>query len=127
MVSKLDKQTFTREFESHWVPRSFDLVLHEAKSFVNYYNHKYKSITLRVSNLIPYLHTVRKRRRIKNFILKNLHINKKKLHNEKERTRKYIYIYIYIYIRESLNKFPEFFRMGTFINSTHMKLKPPSK
>ena len=25
-------------------------------------------------------------------------------------------------IRGSLNKFPEFFRMGTFINSTHMKL-----
>ena len=34
----------------------------------------------------------------------------------------YIYIYIYIYIRGSLNKFPDFFRMGTFIDSTHMKL-----
>ena len=34
----------------------------------------------------------------------------------------YIYIYIYIYIRGSLNKFLEFFRMGTFIDSTHMKL-----
>ena len=34
----------------------------------------------------------------------------------------YIYIYIYIYIRRSLNKFPAFFRMGTFIDSTHMKL-----
>ena len=33
----------------------------------------------------------------------------------------YIYIYIYIYIRGSLNKFPDFFRMGTFIDSTHMK------
>ena len=32
------------------------------------------------------------------------------------------YIYIYIYIRGSLNKFPDFFRMGTFIDSTHMKL-----
>ena len=29
-----------------------------------------------------------------------------------------IYIYIYIYIRGSLNKFPDFFRMGTFIDST---------
>ena len=34
----------------------------------------------------------------------------------------YIYIYIYIYIRGSLNKFPDFFQMGTFIDSTHMKL-----
>ena len=25
-------------------------------------------------------------------------------------------------LRGSLNKFPDFFRMGTFINSTHMKL-----
>ena len=29
---------------------------------------------------------------------------------------------IYIYIRGSLNKFPDFFPMGTFIDSTHMKL-----
>ena len=27
-----------------------------------------------------------------------------------------------ILIRGSLNKFPDFFRMGTFIDSTHMKL-----
>ena len=27
----------------------------------------------------------------------------------------------------SLNKFPDFFRMGTFIDSTHMKLQSPSK
>ena len=33
-----------------------------------------------------------------------------------------IYIHVYIYIRESLNRFPDFFRMGTFIDSTHMKL-----
>ena len=33
----------------------------------------------------------------------------------------------FIYIRGSLNKFPDFFRMGTFINSTHMKLYSPSK
>ena len=33
-----------------------------------------------------------------------------------------IYIYIYIYIRGSLNKFPDFFRIGTFIDSTHIKL-----
>ena len=61
----------------------------------------------------------------------------------------YIYVYIYIYyynisrrisfyeksletyhmhlVRESLNKFPDFFRMGTFIPSTHMKLLSPSK
>ena len=35
---------------------------------------------------------------------------------------KYVHIYIYIYIRGSLNKFPDFFRMGTFIDSTHLKL-----
>ena len=28
----------------------------------------------------------------------------------------------YIYIRGSLNKFPDFFRIGTFIDSTRMKL-----
>ena len=37
-----------------------------------------------------------------------------------------IYIYIYtldaLNIRGSLNKFPEFFRMDTFIDSTHMEL-----
>ena len=33
-----------------------------------------------------------------------------------------IYIYIYIYRRGSLNKFPDIFRMDTFIDSTHMKL-----
>ena len=31
------------------------------------------------------------------------------------------------YIHGSLNKFPEFFRMGTFIDSTHIKLLSPSK
>ena len=30
-------------------------------------------------------------------------------------------------IRGSLNKFPDFFRMGTFIDSTHRKLLSPSK
>ena len=28
----------------------------------------------------------------------------------------------FIYIRGSVNRFPDFFRMGTFIDSTHMKL-----
>ena len=37
------------------------------------------------------------------------------------------YIYgVYEYVRGSLNKFPDFFRMGTFIDSTHMKLYSPS-
>ena len=27
-----------------------------------------------------------------------------------------------VYVRGLLNKFPDFFRMGTFIGSTHMKL-----
>ena len=30
-------------------------------------------------------------------------------------------------IRGSLNNFPDFFRIGTFIDSTHMKLSSPSK
>ena len=35
-----------------------------------------------------------------------------------------VYIYIYIYIRGSLNKFSDFFRMGTFIDSIHMNSSP---
>ena len=31
MVSKLDKQTYTSEFESHWVPLSYGLVPHLSK------------------------------------------------------------------------------------------------
>ena len=34
----------------------------------------------------------------------------------------FIYIYIYIYIRGAYDKFPDFFRMSTFIDSTRMKL-----
>ena len=34
----------------------------------------------------------------------------------------HIYIYIYIYIRGSLKKFSDIFRMGTFVDSTRMKL-----
>ena len=37
-------------------------------------------------------------------------------------THIYIYIYIYIYIQGAYDKFPDFFRCGTFIDSTHMKL-----
>ena len=38
----------------------------------------------------------------------------------------YIYTYIYIYrkLRGSLNKFPDFFSMGTFIDSTHENSSP---
>ena len=39
----------------------------------------------------------------------------------------YLYIYIYTNIRGPLNKFPDFFRMGTFIDSTHMKTLVPFK
>ena len=34
---------------------------------------------------------------------------------------------MYIYIYGSLNKFPDFVRMGTFKDSTHMKFQSPSK
>ena len=33
-------------------------------------------------------------------------------------------IFSTLYVRGSLNKFPDFFRMGTFIDSTLMKLVP---
>ena len=33
-----------------------------------------------------------------------------------------VLIYPRLYTRGSLNKFPDFFRMGTFIDSTHKKL-----
>ena len=37
MVSMFDRQTYTSEFDSHWVPHSCDLVLHVSKeSLVNY-------------------------------------------------------------------------------------------
>ena len=37
MVSKLDLQTYTSEFESHWAPLSYGLVPHlSKKSLVNY-------------------------------------------------------------------------------------------
>ena len=32
-----------------------------------------------------------------------------------------------MYVRSAYDKFPDFFRMGTFIDSTHMKLQSPSK
>ena len=34
----------------------------------------------------------------------------------------YAHTYIYIYIQGAHNMFPDFFRMGTFIDSTHIKL-----
>ena len=33
----------------------------------------------------------------------------------------------YKYIRGANDKFPDFFRMGSFIDSPHMKLESPSK
>ena len=63
-------------------------------------------------------------------ILKENQIRKKKntyIHQTFTHACIYIYIYIYIYIRGSLNKFPDFFRVGTFIDITYMKLQSPSK
>ena len=36
--------------------------------------------------------------------------------------KKSLFIYIYIYIQGAYDRFQDFFRMGTFIDSTHMKL-----
>ena len=36
-------------------------------------------------------------------------------------------MYIPIYLRSAYDKFPDFFRMGTFIDRTHMKLSSPLK
>ena len=37
-------------------------------------------------------------------------------------THTHTHTHTHIYIRGSLNKFPDFFRVGTFNDSTHMKL-----
>ena len=37
------------------------------------------------------------------------------------------YCYVIRILRGSLNKFPDFFRMYTFIDTTHMKLYSPLK
>ena len=34
----------------------------------------------------------------------------------------YIYIYTHTHTQGAYDKFPDFFRMGTFFDSTHMKL-----
>ena len=44
------------------------------------------------------------------FLFYNIHFQKKLLADE------------HIYVRGAYNKFPDFFRMDTFIDSTHMKL-----
>ena len=48
MVSKLHEQTYTSEFESHWVPLSYGLVPHlsKKKSLVNYHFLKYHKVTI---------------------------------------------------------------------------------
>ena len=55
-------------------------------------------------------------------IKKNKRKRKKNDSSFKHNAGKQSSISISIYIRGSLNKFPDFFRMGTFIDSTHMKL-----
>ena len=45
-------------------------------------------------------------------------------HTHKTKTHTHTYIYIYIYIRGSVNKFPDFFRLGTSIDSTDETLVP---
>ena len=37
-------------------------------------------------------------------------------------THTHTYTHIYIYVRGAYDKFPDFFRMGAFIDSTHIKL-----
>ena len=46
------------------------------------------------------------------------------IHSKVKLHKKYYahYFYSYIYIRGAYDKFPDFVRMGTFIESTHMKL-----
>ena len=51
-------------------------------------------------------------------------IDMKYIHNDTVEVKFFIFL---IYNRGSLNKFPDFFRMGTFIDSTHMKLESTSK
>ena len=44
--------------------------------------------------------------------------------NTHTHTHTHTYIYIYIYTQHKINKFPDFFRMGTFIDRTHEILVP---
>ena len=39
----------------------------------------------------------------------------------------YVYSYVCMYIRGAYDKFADFFRIGTLIDSTHMKLESPFK
>ena len=48
-------------------------------------------------------------------------------HNTGHRALAGVLILIRYDIQGAYNKFPDFFRMGTFIDSTHMKLSSPSK
>ena len=51
--------------------------------------------------------------------MKEKKFKEKKKKNKKRKRKKDM--------RASLNKFPDFFSMGTFLDSTHMKIKSPSK
>ena len=53
MVSKLDSQTYTSEFESHWVPHSFGLVLNRSKDLRKLLSDGEASI-LKVSGNVEY-------------------------------------------------------------------------
>ena len=60
-----------------------------------------------------------KKRRRKDRLLKAKVERKRRMSNKQIKIRKTTDKYK---IRGSLNKFPDFFRMGTFIDCTHMKL-----
>ena len=70
MVSKLDKQTYTSEFLSHWVPISYGLVPHLSK--------KLSKLSLRI--IMNWFHrcqayfTERRQDRVKVFLLSGLRI-----------------------------------------------------
>ena len=85
MLWKLDEQTFSSKFESHWEPNSHGLVTHlNKKSFVNY--HTTRTWNTEIENVARAGGCIK------------------------------------TYIQGAQNKFPDFFRMDTFIDSTHMKL-----
>ena len=57
MVSKLDKQTYTGEFESHWVPYTSGLVPHLSKKLSKLLQHYWDS-GLKVMKVFFIIYTI---------------------------------------------------------------------
>ena len=74
MVSKRDYQTYTRKFESHWVPYLYALRHIKAKSLVNYFTHTHTHTHITANYLSPYETDRNNSFRVDLFYAKNLQI-----------------------------------------------------